>query len=87
MRRRGQEVVYEGAAGLLQQVGRRPATPASRTRFVRIITWLGNGKPLTAREHAELLDAVREVMGGHGIRRQRLLQRLKAPSTASRTGP
>lgn len=83
VRRRGQKVAYEGAAGLLQQVGRRPATPASRTRFVRIITGLGNGKPLTAREHAEPPDAAREVTGldtafavsssSSGSRRRRLL--------------
>ncbi|MGW7047022.1 hypothetical protein ACWGDT_30915 [Streptomyces avermitilis] len=60
--RRSQEVTNEGAAGLLQQVGHQLATPTARARFVRIVTELGNGKPLTVRGRAELLDAVRDVM-------------------------
>ncbi|MFD9658418.1 hypothetical protein [Streptomyces mirabilis] len=60
--RRSQGVAHEGAAGLLQQVGHQLATPTARTRFVRIITELGNGKPLTVRGRAELLDAVRDVV-------------------------
>ncbi|MFH0246239.1 hypothetical protein ACGRHY_28330 [Streptomyces sp. HK10] len=60
--RRSQEVAREGALGLLEQVGHQMATPTARARFVRIITELGNGKPLTVRGRAELLDAVRDVM-------------------------
>ncbi|MFF3359383.1 hypothetical protein ACFYWN_44015 [Streptomyces sp. NPDC002917] len=60
--RRSQEVAREGAVGLLQQIGHQLATPTARTRFVRIISELGNGKPLTVRGRAELLDAVRDVM-------------------------
>ncbi|MEU6104153.1 hypothetical protein [Streptomyces flaveolus] len=60
--RRSQEVAREGAVGLLEQVGHQLATPTARARFVRIITELGNGKALTVRGRAELLDAVREVM-------------------------
>ncbi|WP_406721751.1 hypothetical protein OG968_35105 [Streptomyces althioticus] len=60
--RRSQEVAREGAVGLLEQVGHQLATPTSRARFVRIITELGNGKALTVRGRAELLDAVRDVM-------------------------
>ncbi|MFF9286413.1 hypothetical protein [Streptomyces griseosporeus] len=60
--RRSREVAREGAVGLLEQVGHQLATPTSRARFVRIITELGNGKALTVRGRAELLDAVRDVM-------------------------
>ncbi|MGY5124344.1 hypothetical protein [Streptomyces nigrescens] len=60
--RRSQEVAREGALGLLQQVGHQLATETARARFVRIITELGNGKTLTVRGRAELLDAVRDVM-------------------------
>ncbi|MGW1008289.1 hypothetical protein [Streptomyces sp. NPDC002520] len=60
--RRNQEVAREGALGLLEQVGHKLATETARARFVRIITELGNGKALTVRGRAELLDAVREVM-------------------------
>ncbi|WP_432110592.1 hypothetical protein [Streptomyces sp. AA1529] len=60
--RRSQEVAREGAVGLLEQIGHQLATPTSRARFVRIITELGNGKALTVRGRAELLDAVRDVM-------------------------
>ncbi|MFI1701401.1 hypothetical protein ACH419_36340 [Streptomyces bobili] len=60
--RRSQEVAREGAVGLLEQVGHPLATPTARARFVRIITELGNGKALTVRGRAELLDAVRDVM-------------------------
>ncbi|MEV5485665.1 hypothetical protein [Streptomyces sioyaensis] len=60
--RRSQEVARQGAVGLLQQVGHQLATETARTRFVRLITELGNGKALTMRGRAELLDAVREVM-------------------------
>ncbi|MFF0382996.1 hypothetical protein [Streptomyces sp. NPDC004286] len=60
--RRNQEVAREGALGLLEQVGHQLATPTARARFVRIITELGNGKALTVRGRAELLDAVRDVM-------------------------
>ncbi|WP_405504663.1 hypothetical protein [Streptomyces anulatus] len=60
--RRSQEVAREGAAGLLEQVGHQLATPTARARFVRIIGELGNGKALTVRGRAELLDAVRDVM-------------------------
>ncbi|CAL9674240.1 hypothetical protein SUDANB15_07641 (plasmid) [Streptomyces sp. enrichment culture] len=60
--RRNQEVAREGALGLLEQVGHQLATPTARARFVRIITELGNGKTLTVRGRAELLDAVRDVM-------------------------
>ncbi|MFF4829009.1 hypothetical protein ACFY20_39935 [Streptomyces sp. NPDC001312] len=60
--RRNQEVAREGALGLLEQVGHQLATPTARARFVRIITELGNGKPLTVRGRAELLDVVRDVM-------------------------
>jgi hypothetical protein len=57
-RRRSQEVAREGAVGLLEQVGHQLAGETARTRFVR----LGNGKALTVRGRAELLDAVRDVM-------------------------
>ncbi|WP_060905157.1 hypothetical protein [Streptomyces scabiei] len=60
--RRSQAVAREGAVGLLRQVGHQLATETARTRFVRIITELGNGKTLTVRGRAELLDAVRDVM-------------------------
>ncbi|MFG2785745.1 hypothetical protein ACGFY7_49000 [Streptomyces prunicolor] len=60
--RRSQEVAREGAVGLLEQVGHQLATETDRTRFVRVITELGNGKALTVRGRAELLDAVRDVM-------------------------
>lgn len=60
--RRSKEVAREGAVGLLEQVGHQLATPTARARFVRIITGLGNGRPLTVRGRAELLDAVRDVM-------------------------
>ncbi|MGY5104386.1 hypothetical protein [Streptomyces sp. 900105245] len=60
--RRNQEVAREGALGLLEQVGHQLATPTARARFVRLITELGNGKALTVRGRAELLDAVRDVM-------------------------
>ncbi|MBC7274003.1 MAG: hypothetical protein H5T76_35755 [Streptomyces sp.] len=60
--RRNKEVAREGAVGLLEQVGHQLATPTARARFVRIITGLGNGKALTVRGRAELLDAVRDVM-------------------------
>jgi hypothetical protein len=60
--RRSQEVAREGAVGLLEQVGHQLATETARTRFVRVITELGNGKALTVRGRAELLDAVRDVM-------------------------
>ncbi|MFF3547509.1 hypothetical protein ACFYXD_37470 [Streptomyces platensis] len=60
--RRSQEVAREGALGLLQQVGHQLATETARARFVRIITELGNGKTLTVRGRAELLDALRDVM-------------------------
>ncbi|MGW1045014.1 hypothetical protein [Streptomyces sp. NPDC002547] len=60
--RRNQEVAREGALGLLEQIGHQLATPTARARFVRIITELGNGKALTVRGRAELLDAVRDVM-------------------------
>ncbi|MET7801053.1 hypothetical protein [Streptomyces decoyicus] len=60
--RRSQEAAREGAVGLLEQVGHQLATPTARARFVRIITELGNGKALTVRGRAELLDAVRDVM-------------------------
>jgi hypothetical protein len=60
--RRSQEVAREGALGLLEQVGHQLATPTARARFVRLITELGNGKTLTVRGRAELLDAVRDVM-------------------------
>ncbi|MBL1109718.1 hypothetical protein JK361_34940 [Streptomyces sp. 5-8] len=48
--------------GLLEQTGHQLATPTARARFVRIITELGNGKALTVRGPAELLDVVRDVM-------------------------
>ncbi|MFJ4473124.1 hypothetical protein ACIP2X_37310 [Streptomyces sp. NPDC089424] len=60
--RRSQEVAREGAVGLLEQVVHQLATPTARARFVRIIAELGNGKALTVRGRAELLDAVRDVM-------------------------
>lgn len=60
--RRSQEVAHEGAVGLLEQVVHQLATPTARSRFVRIITELGNGKALTVRGRAELLDSVRDVM-------------------------
>lgn len=59
---RSQEVAREGAVGLLEQVGHQLATPTARARFVRIIAGLGNGKALTVRGRAELLDAVRDMM-------------------------
>ncbi|MGW4034656.1 hypothetical protein ACWEFL_36070 [Streptomyces sp. NPDC004838] len=60
--RRSQEVAREGAMGLLEQVGHQLATETARARFVRITAELGNGKALTVRGRAELLDAVRDVM-------------------------
>ncbi|WP_406350881.1 hypothetical protein OHB56_40905 [Streptomyces sp. NBC_01635] len=60
--RRSQEVAHEGAVGLLEQVGHQLATTTARARFVRVVTELGNGKALTVRGRAELLDAVRDVM-------------------------
>ncbi|WP_328443333.1 MULTISPECIES: hypothetical protein [unclassified Streptomyces] len=60
--RRSQEVAREGAVGLLEQVGHPLAGGTARARFVRTITALGNGKALTVRGRAELLDAVRDVM-------------------------
>ncbi|MFD9114971.1 hypothetical protein [Streptomyces bottropensis] len=60
--RRSQEVAREGAVGLLEQVGHQLAGETARTRFVRVITELGNGKALTVRGRAELLDAVQDVM-------------------------
>ena len=60
--RRSQEVAREGAVGLLEQVGHQLAAETARTRFVRVITELGNGKALTVRGRAELLDVVRDVM-------------------------
>ncbi|WP_369243650.1 hypothetical protein [Streptomyces sp. R41] len=60
--RRSQEVAREGAVGLLEQVGHQLAGETARARFVRIITALGNGRTLTVRGRAELLDAVRDVM-------------------------
>ncbi|GCB53552.1 hypothetical protein [Streptomyces sp. NL15-2K] len=60
--RRNQEVARDGALGLLEQVGHQLATPTAQARFVRITTELGNGKALTVRGRAELLDAVRDVM-------------------------
>lgn len=60
--RRNQEVAREGALGLLEQVGHQLATETARARFVRVITGLGNGRALTVRGRAELLDAVRDVM-------------------------
>jgi hypothetical protein len=60
--RRSQEVAREGALGLLEEVGHQMATPTARARFVRVITELGNGKALTVRGRAELLDAVRDVV-------------------------
>ncbi|MFF8196697.1 hypothetical protein ACF05L_38915 [Streptomyces bobili] len=52
----------EGAVGLLEQVGHQLAGETTRARFVRIIAELGNGKALTVRGRAELVDAVRDVM-------------------------
>ncbi|AZM73514.1 hypothetical protein D1J63_00005 [Streptomyces sp. KPB2] len=60
--RRSQEVAREGAVGLLEQVGHQLAGETARTRFVRVITELGNGKALTVRGRAELLDVVRDVI-------------------------
>ncbi|MFD5670695.1 hypothetical protein ACFXDD_36595 [Streptomyces anthocyanicus] len=60
--RRNQEVAREGALGLLEQAGHQLATETARARFVRVITELGNGKALTVRGRAELVDAVRDVM-------------------------
>lgn len=59
---RSKDVAREGALGLLRQIGHPLATPTAKTRFVRIVTDLGNGTVLTVRGRAELLDAVREVM-------------------------
>ncbi|MCX4920096.1 hypothetical protein [Streptomyces sp. NBC_00687] len=60
--RRSKDVARDGAAGFLEQIGHQLATPTARARFVRIVSELGNGAPLTVRGRAELLDCVREVM-------------------------
>ncbi|MFI9419339.1 hypothetical protein [Streptomyces werraensis] len=83
--RRSQEVAREGAVGLLEQVGHQLATPTARARFVRIISELGNGKPLTVRGRAELLDAVRDVMEPESVFAASGLVRALGPAQAPMT--
>ncbi|ATW46669.1 flagellar biosynthesis protein FlhF [Streptomyces peucetius] len=83
--RRSQEVAREGAVGLLRQVGHQLATETARTRFVRIITELGNGKALTVRGRAELLDAVRDVMEPESVFAASRLVRALGPAQAPMT--
>ncbi|MCL7382535.1 hypothetical protein [Streptomyces sp. 35G-GA-8] len=83
--RRSQEVAREGAGGLLEQVGHQLATETARARFVRIITELGNGKALTVRGRAELLDAVRDVMEPESVFAASGLVRALGPAQAPMT--
>jgi hypothetical protein len=83
--RRSKEVAREGAVGLLEQVGHQLATPTTRARFVRMITELGNGKALTVRGRAELLDAVRDVMEPESVFAASGLVRALGPAQAPMT--
>ncbi|MFE7902381.1 hypothetical protein ACFU3E_33785 [Streptomyces sp. NPDC057424] len=83
--RRSQEVAREGAVGLLEQVGHQLAGETARTRFERVITELGNGKALTVRGRAELLDVVRDVMEPESVFAASGLVRALGPAQAPMT--
>lgn len=82
---RSKDVAREGALGLLRQVDHPLATPTSRTRFVRLVTELGNGTRLTPRGRAELLDAVRAVMEPDSVFGASGLVRALGPAQAAMT--
>ncbi|MGW4759529.1 hypothetical protein [Streptomyces chartreusis] len=83
--RRSKDVARAGAVGLLEQIGHPLAPPTARTRFVRIVTDLGSGSPLTVRGRAELLDAVRDVMEPESVFATSGLVRALGPAQAPMT--